>query len=304
MVHIFVIIVSHQINIGSSALAIYRTVRTSYPVLSRLSKRWVPIEIESQTNERKILKMIKLSVAAAALALGVASTSASAQESEGHMLEMTKFHLEPVSWFEFGAGMEAYIDCHKENELDSSWSAWVDMEHPVVWMVSRMDNWAELDGPGLGPCYSIIEEQMSDAIRDIETQFARHMPDWSTSDDNDPGVVALWQFSVDDGRKFREAASEIFDIVRENGHDRSSWYEMLGEGGGDINFFLVNEFENFAEMDTDAPTPARVLREAVGQPAARALWERMWSTLDDDGEGYDRVMLRKIPGWSHDPDAE
>lgn len=250
------------------------------------------------------MKTTKFSVAAAALVIGMTSISAIAQESEGHMLRMHQFHLEPVSWLEFGAGMEAYVNCHKENELDSSWSAWVDMERPIVWWVSRMDNWAEMDGPGLGPCYSIIEEQMGNAIRDIETHYARYMSDWSTSNDYDPGVVGLWQFRVDDGRKFREAASEIFDIVRESGHDRSSWYEMLGEGGGDINFFLVNEFENFAEMDTDPPTPASVLREAVGQPAARALWERMWSTLDDDGEGYDRVMLRKIPGWSYNPDAE
>lgn len=250
------------------------------------------------------MKFKNFSVSAAALAIGMTSTAALAQESDDYMLRMTKIYLQPVSWMEFGAGMEAYLECHREKELDNSWSTWVDMERPVVWFVSRMDNWAEMDGPGLGPCYSIVEEQMSDAIRYTETEFARHMSDWSTSKDYDPGVVGLWQFRVDDGRKFREAASEIFDILRESGHDRSSWYEMLGEGGGDIDFFLVNEFENFAEIDSDPPTPARVLREAVGQPAARALWERMWSTLDDDGEGYDRVMLRKIPGWSYSPDAE
>ncbi|MEE4296330.1 MAG: hypothetical protein V2J20_06910 [Wenzhouxiangella sp.] len=218
---------------------------------------------------------------------------------------MTKIHLEPVSWMEFGAGMAANIECHKENEVDASWSTWVDMSRPVLWIVSSMENWAELDGPGLGPCYSIIEEQMGDVIRDIETQYARYVTDWNTPNDKDPGVVRLWQFTVDDGSRFRNAVTEITSTLKEAEHEhQGDWYEMLGEGEDDINYFVVGEFENFAEMDQGRTTAASALAEAVGEEAASALWAEMFGALADDVQGYNRVMLRRIPDWSYDANAE
>ena len=251
------------------------------------------------------MKIKNFSVAAAALAIGMTSAIAFAQESEGYMLRMTKIYLTPVSWMEFGSGMNAYVECHQEKELDNSWSAWVDMESPVVWLVSRMENWAEMDGPGLGPCYSIVEEQMGETIRYTETQFARYMSDWNTDDDNDPGVVRLHQFSVDEGDKFRRVVSEITSALKEFEYEhQGNWFEMIGEDADEINFFVVAEYENFAEIDTDRPGAGATLNEAIGEDAADALWERMWDALDDDGEGYDTVLLKKIPEWGYGPAAE
>jgi hypothetical protein len=251
------------------------------------------------------MKITQCSVAAAALALSLTANSVFAQETEGYMLSITKVQLAPVSWIEFGTAMAANIACHEENEVDDSWTTWVDVEQPILWIVSRMENWAELDGPGLGPCYSIVEEQMGDAIRSVETQFARYMTDWNAPNDKDPGAVRLWQFTVAEGGRFRTAVSEITSILKEAEHEHlGDWYEMLGEGEDEVNYFVVGEYENFAEMDQDRPSSADALAEAIGEGAAGALWAEMFGALADDVQGYDRLMLRKIPDWSYDANAE
>jgi hypothetical protein len=259
-----------------------------------------------QFKEDLALKIKRLSAAAAALALGMASSMAVAQESEGYMLSMTKVYLQPLSWMAFGSGLQEFIECNKNEEVEGSWSTWVDQERPVVWFVSRMDNWAERDeSAGLGPCYPVLEEKMRDSVRYIETEFARYMTDWNTEDDTDPGVVRLHQFSVDEGAKFRRVVSEITDVLKEAEYEhQGDWFEMLGEDGDEVNFFVVSEFDNFAELDADRQSAGAVLEEAIGEDAADALWERMWDTLADDGEGYDTVMLRHIPGWSYDGDSD
>jgi hypothetical protein len=249
-----------------------------------------------------------LSIAAAALAVALAPTAAQAQEeSDNSVLAMTKIYLEPVSWMKFGQAMEEYIGCYAENGGEDSWSAWRDMEMDVIWVVSTMDGWAEMDeerSEANRACYPIIEENMGSLVRKVKTEYAEYMPDWS-GESEDYDVVRLHQLVVDDGSDFREVMGEMVSIVKEAEYEHvGAWYSMVGSDADEVDYFNVEHYENFAAMDVDRAGYYGVVAEAKGEEAAGEMWEDMVDSLADDGMGYSTVLLSRAEDWSYQPDEE
>jgi hypothetical protein len=245
--------------------------------------------------------------AAAVLALAPAMLPAQEEESDDGMIAMTRIYLEPVSWMKFGGAMEEYIGCYSENDGDDSWSAWRDVEKDVVWIVSSMSGWAEMDegrSDANRACYSILEEKMGPIVKKVKTEYARYMPDWS-GEAEDYDVVRLHQLVVDDGGAFRDVMAEMVSIVKEQEYEHvGAWYSMIGNDADEVGFFNVEHYENFAAMDADRPGYYGVMAEARGEEAAREMWQNMMDTLADDGHGYDSVLLARAEDWGYDPDDE
>lgn len=261
---------------------------------------------ESQ-RENEEMKTANLAVTAVAFAAALVPATLPAQESENTVLSMTRIYLEPVSWMKFGSAMEEYIGCYAENGGEDAWSAWRDMEKDVVWIVSSMDGWAEMDqgrSEANRACYSIIEEKMGPLVRKVKTEYAERMDDWSEEYEN-YDVVRLHQLVVEDGPEFRETMGEMVSIVMEADYEHvGTWYSMIGADADEVGLFAVEHYENFAAIDEDRPGYYGVVADARGEESAAEMWENMMDTLADDGHGYDTVLLARAEDWSYDPDGE
>jgi hypothetical protein len=254
------------------------------------------------------MKIKTLSCAVAAvLTVGLTPAALPAQESDDSVLSMTRIDLEPVSWMKFGQAMEEYIGCYSENGGEDSWSAWRDMEKDVVWIVTSMDGWAEMDeerSEANRACYSIIEENMGPLVRKIRTEYAQYLPDWSAEAEG-YDVVRLHQFVVEEGDEFEEIVGEMTSVVKDADYEHvGAWYEIIGNDADEVGFFVVSHYDNFAAIDDDRQGYYGVMAEAIGEDETEAMWERFGDTLADDGHGYDTVLLARAEDWSYDPDAE
>ncbi|MGK7296658.1 MAG: hypothetical protein ACNS61_12680 [Candidatus Wenzhouxiangella sp. M2_3B_020] len=230
---------------------------------------------------------------------------AAAQEDESQMIEITEIDLKAGHWRKFADGMESYISCYEEEGGEGSWSAWWDVEHSTIHLVSQMDGWAEMDerDEASMKCWSVIEEEISPHITDVETSFARSLPDWS-GDAEGYDVVRLHRFRVDDGRAFRETVGTITGILKEAEYEHlGSWYDVIGNDAGEPDYFVVAHYENFAAMDEDRAGPYRTVVDAEGEERADELWAQFGDSLHDDWE-YSTLLLSRSSDLGYSPDAD
>ncbi|HMA98420.1 MAG TPA: hypothetical protein VKO38_03070 [Wenzhouxiangella sp.] len=251
------------------------------------------------------MKIKNFFLASAVVALSASPMIASAQESDNSILSMTRIYLEPLAGMSFGAAMNEYIECYEENGGDNSWTAWRDMESSVVWIVSNMDGWAEMDqerGEAEGACWSILVEKMPASVIKMKTDYARYMADWSDPSE-DFNVVRLHQFMVDEGDDFRETVGEMTSMLKEAEHEHvGAWYGMIGSDADEIDYFQVSQYENFAEIDADRPNYNSVMVEEMGEEKAEEMWDELFDSVAD--YGYKTVLLSRMEDWSYDPGEE
>jgi hypothetical protein len=248
-----------------------------------------------------------LIAAALSAALVPAALPAQEEESGNGMIQMTRVYLEPASWMKFGSAMEEYVACYAENGGEDSWSAWRDMEQDVVWIVSSMDGWADMDegrSEANRACYPIIEDKIGSLVRKVKTEYARYLPEWS-GEAEDYQVVRLHQFTVDEDDDFREIVGEMTSTVKEADYEHvGAWYDILGNDADEIDYFVVSRYANFAAMDEDRPGYYGVMTEAMGEEETDAMWERFYETLAEDGRGYKTVLLARAGDWGYDPEED
>jgi hypothetical protein len=253
------------------------------------------------------MKIKNLLVAVTALSLGATAnvSMAQQQESNNQLLSMTRIYLEPVSWNAFGTAMTDYINCYSENNGENSWNAWRDMGSSVVWIVSSMDGWAEMDeerSEANRACYPILEEKMPAVVKKVKTDYARYMADWSDSAE-EFNVVRLHQFMVDENDEFMEVVGKMTAMVKEaEDAPVGVWYQMIGSDADGIDYFQVSQYENFAEIDADRPSYNSVMVEELGEEGAEEMWDELMDSLAD--YGYKTVLLARAPDWSYSTDEE
>ena len=230
---------------------------------------------------------------------------AAAQDDESHMIEITEIDIKAGHWRKFSAGMESYISCYEEQEGEGSWSAWWDMEHSTIHLVSQMDGWADMDerDEASMKCWSVIEEEIAPHITKVETSFARPLPDWS-GDAEGYDVVRLHRFRVDDESAFRETVGTVTDILEEAEYEHlGSWYDVIGNDAGEPDYFVVEHFDDFAEMDEDRAGAYRAVLDAEGEERADDLWEQFGDSLHDDWE-YSTLLLSRSSELAYSPDED
>lgn len=229
--------------------------------------------------------------------------------AEARMIYDTRIGIKPGHFRKFRQGMAAWKSCYLENDGESTWSIWRDMESPAVHWVSSMEGWADMGEQDAASeaCASIVEEQLAPHVTSVQSRFARSMPDWNREDDDDEvtnEVVRLHQFRVDDGSAFRAAVSSMAEIWKEAEHEHMPyWYDVIGNNAGEAGYFAAVGWENFAAMDEDRMGGNEVLVEAVGEERAEAMWDALSNSLHDDWE-YSTLLLSRLGDLSHSPDSE
>lgn len=129
------------------------------------------------------------------------------------------------------------------------------------------------------------------------------MPDWSPEKEPDgTTVVRLHNFSVDDNQKFRAAIGTVIGIQKASEYEHmGTWYDVLGGGKDDPEYFVVDSYRNFAEMDAERAGPYGSMEAHAGDATADLVWDQYQDSLED-GESYWSNLLRYDEELSHDED--
>ncbi|MBT8049617.1 MAG: hypothetical protein HKP21_05095 [Xanthomonadales bacterium] len=248
----------------------------------------------------------KLTTAAVALACAL-PVAADNHETDAELkLAIHHVHVKMGHGAAFRAGMEAYSACLAEGGYDGDYSVWqaVDGDRTGYHIVSQFEMWAEFDEDNevSDGCWANdeIRNGVFDHMSSWETQYAERLADWS-GDAEGYTVVKLHNFRVEDGSAFRSLVGEMTGYMKEAEYEHmGTWYDVMGGGSWDADYFVVEHFENYAAMDGKRKGANGVLQDAVGEEKAEQFWDNFGETLTDE-KGYWTNMLERQDSMGYSP---
>jgi hypothetical protein len=250
-------------------------------------------------------KTTKLLAVAFAAAWALPGAADNHDKDASQKLAIHHVHVKMGHGMEFRKGMEAYSACLAENGYEESYSVWqaVDGDRTGYHIVAPFELWAEYDDEDEISAACWAEEEIRDGVFDHmaswETSYAERLADWS-GDTEGSKVVKLHNFRVEDGSEFRSLVGEIVGYMKEAKYEHmGTWYDVIGGGYWDPNYFLVEHFENFAAMDEKRKGANKILVDTVGEEKAEQFWEKFGEALDDE-KGYwsNKLVRRDSMGYS------
>lgn len=246
------------------------------------------------------MKKITITLATAISLAFTLPLAADHHEKEGsYKLAIHHVHVKMGHGAGFQAGLEAYSACLAEGDYEDSYSVWqaVDGDRTAYHIVSSFDMWAEFDEDDeiSDACWANedIRNGVFDHMASWKTSYAKRLPDWS-GDADGYDVVKLHNFRVDDNSEFRALVGEITGYMKKSNYEHmGTWYDVLGGGAWDADYFVVEHFENFGAMDEKRKGANGVLVDAVGEEKAEEFWEKFGDALEDEKGYWSNLLARK-----------
>ena len=241
----------------------------------------------------------KLLVAAIAMTWTLQGVADHHEKAETQKLAIHHVHVKMGHGAAFRTGMEAYSACLAENGYEDSYSVWqaVDGDRTGYHIVSSFDMWAEFDedDPISDACWEKegIRAGVFDHMASWETNYAERKPEWSGNAEGYT-VVKLHNFRVDDGSDFRSLVEEMTGYMKKAEYEHmGTWYDMIGSGHGNADYFVVEHFENYAAMDEKRKGANGVLTDAVGEEKAEEFWDKFGEALIDNKGYWSNILTRR-----------
>lgn len=251
----------------------------------------------------------KLLAAAVALAWTLPLAADNHEPAGNQKLAIHYVNVKMGHGMAFRAGMEAYSKCLAEGNYDDSYSVWraVDGDRTGYHIVSSFGAWAELDENDevSDACWEKegMREGVFGHLSSWETHYAERMPDWSGSAEGF-SVVKLHNFRVKDGEKFRSLVTEMTGYLKEAEYEHQGvWWDVESSGYWQPDYFVVEHYKNFADMDEDRKGVSGVLTDAVGEEKAKAFWDAFGEALADQ-KGYWTTTLARVASMGYSPDDD
>ena len=246
---------------------------------------------------------------AMAIALSGVTAAMADDDDENLKLAIHEVKVKMGHGMAFSDGMKAYSACLAEGDYDGSYSVWaaLDGDRSRFYIVSPFNMWAEYDEEDdvSDDCWAKdeIRNGVFDHMAKWKTQYVERMNDWS-GDNEGAKVVRLHNFRVDEGSDFRKVVGEITGILKDAKHEHmGTWYDVLGNGYWDADYFVVDHYDNFAAMDEDRKGVNDVLTEALGEENTSRIWDAFGDALEDEN-GYWTTMLVRRGGMGYSPEDD
>lgn len=234
-----------------------------------------------------------------ALALALIAPFALAQDDEqGYLLGLSEYTAKTGHYREFQDGIEAWIDCYKENGGTNQWSTWYRMQGDgtVYTVASTSEGWADMssDDEAAQACHGVVADQIRPHLKSTSRMVAHSIPELSKPAE-DYSVVEVHNFQVKDAFAFRSTVSEISSIVRAD-EDLAPgvWYDVRG-GRDSADFFLVTQFADMSDFDQDRPGVWALLEKHSGKEKAERLREQLMDATDE----YWSYVYSRVDELSH-----
>jgi len=237
--------------------------------------------------------IFKQSLAVALLCALLAITPVSstlAQEETGPILTIYEVKVKHGHESKWRAAAKAWNQCYGENGGQASWNAWsrVQGEGNVFVFSVMADNWAEFGQQDAASraCREVFETQLTPHEDGEKTMLAQEMSGISDAWSENTKVVGVYNFTVDDSRTFTKVITEVSKAMQKTDNTVTlQWYEAMGGGEDEADYFVVANHADFASMDKDWTGPWEAVAAQHGKETAEE-WRGMFADAVDDQWDY------------------
>jgi len=145
-------------------------------------------------------------------------------------------------------------------------------------------NWAEMDkeDQASNACYQILLNDISPHIEKVSSRISRTMPEVSKSISEDPKFIRVTYYEVHKEYAFMEVLNAVSKAIKDKeGTTRGQWYNIELGGPETPDFFVVQAYQKYADLDIQRDSPAKIYTDAMGEEKANELWETWFDTLQN-----------------------
>jgi len=203
------------------------------------------------------------------------------------LLTVTEITVKQGHNAQFMEGVKKWKACYLENNGTDKWNFWrrVQGEGTVYVMSGLMDNWAEMDKEDAASkaCQAIILNDILPHVEKTNYRMARSMPDRSRGPAPDMGLVWVTHYKVNNSADFNEIIDGVTAAIKaKEGSPRGFWYSNIGGPSENSDFFVSTPFRNFAELDIQRDTPAKIYRDAIGDKKMDEMIKKWRAAVDKE----------------------
>jgi len=248
-------------------------------------------------NRVIITQCLTATLVGAALALSPVS-SLLAQDAAGPILTLYEVKVKHGHESKWREALQAWNKCYGDNGGKGSWDVWKRMqgEGNLFTFTGMSDNWAEVGtrDPATRECADVFETQLTPHEDSEVTMMAQLMPDISSEYMDGTTVVGVYSFTVDDSRTFNTVITEVSKaMMKTDGTIPLQWYEVIGGGEDDADYFVVTDHADFASMDKDWTGPWEAVEQQHGKETAEE-WRAMFADAVDEQWDYMHVLEKDL----------
>lgn len=152
-----------------------------------------------------------------------------------------------------------------------------------------MANWAEMDkkDPAGNACRATAINFIMPNVENEETTLSRNLPEFSRKTPDSANLIWVTFFKVKNSENFLDVVKNVSSAIKtQEGDFRGYWSHVLGGGPDAADYFVVEPFNSFADLDKPKDSPWKVYEKVNGKKAADAIrakasdsTEKAWSYL-------------------------
>ncbi len=216
------------------------------------------------------------------------TTNLAAQNNtEAPLLTSTEITVKQGHNVQFMDAVKKWKECYLENNGPDTWNIWrrVQGEGTVYILSGNMKNWAEMDKEDAAgeECGRIVLNDILPHVEKTSYRVSRLMPEISREPSVDMGLVWVTYFKVKNFDDFNEIIKGATAAVKaKEGSYRGIWYSNIGGPGINADYFVSTPFKNFAELDIERDTPAKIYGDAVGEKKAATLSQKWRDAVEEE----------------------
>lgn len=149
-----------------------------------------------------------------------------------------------------------------------------------------MENWAEMDekDEASKECYIIVLNDILPHVEKTNDRLSRTMPEFSMDMDATPDMDVIWvtYYKVNNSDDFKEIIKDVSAAIKaKEGSRRAWWYSNIGGPSENPDYFVSTPFKNYAALDIERDSPAKIYEDAVGEKKAAEMIKKWRATVDD-----------------------
>ena len=211
----------------------------------------------------------------------------SQNNNTGPLLNVTEITVKQGHNEQFMDAVKKWKACYLENNGTDKWNFWrrLQGEGTFYIMAGLIDNWAEMDKEDAAgkTCRLIILNDILPHVEKTNYRMARSMPDISRGPAQDMGLVWVTHYKVNNNDDFNEIIDGVTAAIKaKEGSHRGFWYSNIGGPSENSDFFVSTPFRNFAELDIQRDTPAKIYRDAIGDKKMDEMIKKWRAAVDDE----------------------
>jgi hypothetical protein len=208
-------------------------------------------------------------------------------QNESIILNLTHVNVKMGHEAQFMEGMKMYKKCYTDNNGDSGWNAWRQVQGKGMTMAitDTMEKWAEMDDDSDAAgnsCRAVFMSFIMPHVSGYESAMATTMPEMSPASDVSKDKVWVTYFRVNNSTDFLDAVKTVGEALQEiEGSKRGYWYAFAGGGQDSADYMVAWPFDKYADLDKPMDGVWEVCAKKHGKKKADEVRAKFRNALAD-----------------------